>query len=433
MFTGGGRRSRNSVNIWPGYVDALATLLLVFVFVLTVFMLAQSVLTDVLTGRERTLARLEARLTELGELLSMEERRREALEEQLSVSISQRVALQDELADALDRSERLERELMAAGETIEEDRETIRVQTRELASLQQDIDALRRLRQQLEDQVGDLEAALDVSREEATAARDRSLALEAELADAEERTRLAQREIEDRETRVRDLTRLTEEQRQALEQEQHLSAEAQARIDRLAAEAAALREQLRRVAGALQLAESRVAEQDVEIAELGERLNLLLVERVQELSRYRSDFFGRLREVLGDREDIRIVGDRFLFQSELFFESASAELGQAGRQQLDEVARTLLIIAEDIPEEIPWVLQVEGHTDIRPISTAEFPSNWQLSTARAQSIVDYLISRGVPAERLSAAGFAEYHPVDDRITPDALRRNRRIELRLTSR
>lgn len=432
MFNGG-RRSRNTVNIWPGYVDALATLLLVFVFVLTVFMLAQSVLTDVLTGRERTLARLEARLTELGEMLSMEARRRESLEEQLSVSIQQRATLQDELAEALDRAERLERELLVAGDTIEEEREVAREQALVLASLQQDIDALRRLRDQLEDEIGDLAAALDRAEEEAGAARDRSMALEAELADAEERTRLAQRELEEREVRLRELRLLTEEQRRAIEEERQLSEAALSRIDRLTAEAAALREQLRRVASALQLAETRVAEQDVEIADMAERLNLLLVERVQELSRYRSEFFGRLREVLGDREDIRIVGDRFLFQSELFFATGSAELGEPGRAQLDQVADTLLTIAEEIPEDLPWIMQVEGHTDRRPISTAEFPSNWQLSTARAQSIVDYLITRGVPAQRLSAAGFAEYHPVDDRDTPDALRRNRRIELRLTSR
>ncbi len=432
MFNGG-RRSRNTVNIWPGYVDALATLLLVFVFVLTVFMLAQSVLTDVLSGRERTLARLEARLTELGELLSMEERRRETLEEQLSVSIRQRATLQDELAEALDRAERMEQELLEAGETIEVEREEAREQALLLASMQQDIDALRRLRAELEAEVGELAAALDRAEDEAGAARDRRLALEAELAEAEERTLLAQREVEQRDIRLRQLRLLTEEQRRALEEEQELSEEAMSRIDRLTAEASALREQLRRVASALQLAETRVEEQEVELADMAERLNLMLVERVQELSRYRSEFFGRLREVLGEREDIRIVGDRFLFQSELFFETASAELGTPGRRQLAQVADTLLLIADEIPEDIPWVLQVEGHTDRRPISTPEFPSNWQLSTARAQSIVDYLIEQGVPAERLSAAGFAEYHPVDDRDTSEALRRNRRIELRLTSR
>nr|WP_282571277.1 OmpA family protein [Methylonatrum kenyense] len=260
------------------------------------------------------------------------------------------------------------------------------------------------------------------------------MALEAELADEEERTRLAQREIEDRETRVRDLQALTEEQRRALEEEQELSEAQIARIDRLNRQVTALREQLRRVAGALELSQEEVAERDVRIEELGRELNLALVDEVRELSRYRSEFFGRLREILGDRDDIQIVGDRFRFQSELFFDTAEAEIGEEGRSQLDDVARTMLEIAEEIDDnDIPWILQVEGHTDRRQIRTAEFPSNWQLSTARAQSIVDYLIDRGVPPERLSATGFAEFHPVDEGDDAEALSRNRRIEMRITSR
>ena len=406
-------------------MDVLATLVLLFVFVLTLFMVSQFVLTDALFGRDRALERLESRLEELGESLAMEQRRRVSLEEELAVTISERDDLRDQLSDALTDAERLRGELEEAGEEIEGQR-------LEMASLQQDIDALRRLREELESEVGDLAAALDESREEAAAARDRSLALEAELADAEERTLLAQRELEEREVRVRDLRSLTEEQREALEAERDLTDEQRSRIDRLNQQVAALREQIRRVASALRVSEERVAEQDVELEELARQLNLALVERVQELNLYRSEFFGRLREVLGDREDIRVVGDRFMFQSELFFETASAEIGPDGRRQLDSVADALLEISEKIPGDLDWVLQVEGHTDRRAIRTEEFPSNWELSTARAQSIVNYLVERGVPPQRLSAAGFAEFHPIDDRDTPEAWRRNRRIELRLTA-
>lgn len=420
------RRNREGTNIWPGYVDVLATLLLLFVFILTLFMVAQFVLTDALSGRDRALDRLQSQLSDLSEQLTMERRSRVSLEEELAVTVTERDELRDQLSTALTEGERLRSELEDAGQTLEE-------QLYALASLQQDIAALRTLREDLEARVGELSAALEASEEEATAARDRSLTLEARLADAEERTRLAQRELEDQEVRVRDLRSLTEEQRQALEEERELSGEQLARIDALNQQVTALREQLRRVSTALELSQSTVAEQELEIEELGERLNLALVERVQELSLYRSEFFGRLREILGERDDIRIVGDRFLFQSELFFESASAELGNEGRDQLDNVAQAVLEIADKIPEEVPWVLQVEGHTDRRPISTEEFPSNWQLSSARAQSIVDYLISQGVPPNRLSATGFAQFHPVDESNTPEALRRNRRIELRLTSR
>ena len=435
------RRTRSGTDIWPGYVDVLATLLMLFVFVLTLFMVAQFVLTDALSGRDRALERLESQLSDLGESLSMARAERDSLAAELDVTLSERDDLRDQLSDALTDSERLMSELEAAGDTMDEQRG-------ELASLQQDIAALRELRAELEGEIAELagtlaardealaerDEELEEVRRELGAERDRSMALEAELADQEERTLLAQREIEERETRVRDLQALTEEQRRALEEEQELSEAQIARIDRLNRQVTALREQLRRVAAALELSQEEVAERDVRIEELGRELNLALVDEVRELSRYRSEFFGRLREILGDRDDIQIVGDRFRFQSELFFGTAEAEIGGEGREQLDDVARTLLEIAEEIDDnDIPWILQVEGHTDRRQIRTEQFPSNWQLSTARAQSIVDYLIDQGVPPERLSATGFAEFHPIDEGDDAEALSRNRRIELRITSR
>jgi len=420
------RRSRTSTDIWPGYVDVLATLLLLFVFVLTLFMVSQFVLTDALSGRDRALERLESQLSDLGDTLAMEQRRRMSLEQELGVTVAERDDLRNQLSDVLSDSERLMAELEDAGGALEQ-RQLL------LASLQQDIAALRTLRQELESRVGQLAAALVDSEQAAGEARDRSKALEAELADQQERTQLTQRELEEREIRVRDLRLLTEDQRRAMEEERELSAEQLARIDLLNQQVVALREQLRRVAAALALSETTVTEQQADLDELGRQLNLAMVEELRELSRYRSEFFGRLREILGDRDDIRIVGDRFMFQSELFFGSGQAELGQQGRQQLDGVAEALREIAENIPGDLAWVMQVEGHTDNRPISTEAFPSNWELSSARAQSIVNYLISRNVPPQHLSATGFAEFHPLDDRDTPQAWSRNRRIELRLTSR
>ncbi len=170
-----------------------------------------------------------------------------------------------------------------------------------------------------------------------------------------------------------------------------------------------------------------------EIAELERRLNLALASKVEELARYRSEFFGRLRQVLGEHRDIQIVGDRFVFQSEVLFESGSAELGAEGRAQMSRLARTLLDIARDIPPEIDWVLRVDGHTDSRPIHTSLFPSNWELSTARAISVVKFLIAQRLPARRLAATGFGEFQPIDPGEDEIAYRRNRRIELKLTQR
>ena len=193
------------------------------------------------------------------------------------------------------------------------------------------------------------------------------------------------------------------------------------------------REQIERLNAALQASEARTKDSQVQIADLGRRLNLALASRVEELARYRSEFFGRLREALGDRGDVRVVGDRFVFQSEVLFLSGSAELEPAGRQQLDGLAEALAQIAPRIPPDLNWVIQIDGHTDRRPIRTAQFPSNWELSTARAIAVVKYLMLRDIPAERLASAGFGEFQPLDPRDDEIGYRRNRRIEIKFTSR
>ena len=184
---------------------------------------------------------------------------------------------------------------------------------------------------------------------------------------------------------------------------------------------------------ALEAAEAQNEEQEVQIADLGRRLNIALATKVQELARYRSEFFGRLREVLGTRQDIRVVGDRFVFQSELLFGTGEAELGTEGKVQLQQLADALLEIAAEIPDDIDWILRVDGHTDRRPIFTAVFPSNWDLSTARAVSVVNFLIDQGIPPQRLAATGFGEFQPLDDGNDEIAYRRNRRIEFKFTQK
>jgi len=219
----------------------------------------------------------------------------------------------------------------------------------------------------------------------------------------------------------------------ALESEKGVSARALAQIEVLNQQISALRRQLAALEDALNASEKRDKESQARIADLGSRLNVALAQRVQELSRYRSEFFGRLRAILGNRPDIRIVGDRFVFQSEVFFDTGQATLLPEGIAELDTVANALTEIEKKIPSEIAWVLRVDGHTDVRPVSGANFKSNWELSSARAISVVQYLISRGVPAQRLVAAGFAEFQPLDTANTEEAYKRNRRIELKLTER
>jgi chemotaxis protein MotB len=218
-----------------------------------------------------------------------------------------------------------------------------------------------------------------------------------------------------------------------LDEQRGVSNDALARIDLLNQQLLALRRQIAALNEALQAAESKDKESQARISDLGARLNVVLARQVQELQRYRSDFFGRLRELLKDRKDIRVVGDRFVFQSEVLFPSGQATLTTEGLATIDQLAAAILEVEKSIPKEIDWVLQVDGHTDIRPISSAQFPSNWELSSARATSVVKYLISRGVPPKRLVAAGYGEFQPLEEGDSEEVLRRNRRIELKLTNR
>jgi chemotaxis protein MotB len=219
----------------------------------------------------------------------------------------------------------------------------------------------------------------------------------------------------------------------SLDTEKSVSARALAQVEILNQQIAALRRQLAALEATLDASEKKDKESQSRIADLGQRLNVALAQRVQELSRYRSDFFGRLREILGNRPDIRVVGDRFVFQSEVFFDSGQAILSPEGRVELDKLASALLDLDKKIPGEIAWVLRVDGHTDVRPIASSQFPSNWALSAARAISVVQYLISKGVSPQRLVAAGFGEFQPLDSGATEEAFRRNRRLELKLTER
>ena len=211
-----------------------------------------------------------------------------------------------------------------------------------------------------------------------------------------------------------------------------MSNEALAKVDLLNQQLLALRRQMAALQEALNAAEAKDKDSQARISDLGARLNVVLARQVQELQRYRSDFFGRLRELLQDRKDIRVVGDRFVFQSEVLFPSGQATMTLEGLAAMDQLAAAIVELERTIPKEIDWALQVDGHTDVRPIASPQFPSNWELSSARATSVVKYLINRGVSPKRLVAAGYGEFQPLEDGASDDTLRRNRRIELKLTN-
>jgi chemotaxis protein MotB len=308
------RGYRTELNVWPGWVDGLSSLIIVVIFVLMVFVIAQAFLQQQLAGKDRSLVELNRRVAELNRMLGLE--------------------------------------------------------------------------------------------------KDESAALKTQIAMANNK-----------------LNELTAERDKNAENANSSAAQVQA----LAQQIAELTTELQKLNDALGEANAKAQEQTTTISELTQKLNVALAAKVGELARYRSEFFGRLREVLGDRADIRIVGDRFVFQSEVLFPTASATLEDSGKQELAKLARTLIEIGKTIPPNVNWVLRVDGHTDKRPIHTAEFASNWELSTARATAVLEYLVEQGVPANRLAAAGFAEYQPVDNGTDDDALAHNRRIELKFDQR
>lgn len=274
--------------------------------------------------------------------------------------------------------------------------------------------------------LGQMQATLAASNAE----RDQ---LAAALSDAQTRHDEAEKQLAETKQIIVDLDGKLVSERGALEQERRITAEARSQIDLLNRQILALREQLGQIERILRESEEKEKASQAQVLDMGKRLNAALARKVDELTSYRSEFFGRLRQALGDRRDIQIVGDRFVFQSEVLFPSGSAELNPQGRDQMAKLARTLIDISKKIPTDLPWVLRVDGHTDKVPINTPQFPSNWELSSARAISVTKFLIAQGVPAERLAAAGFGEYQPLDERSDEIALRRNRRIELKLTER
>lgn len=418
------RRARSGIDIWPGYVDALSALLMLVIFALLIFTLAQLFLSQILSTKDTELADLNERLAEISSLLNLEQEKSQELSTRLD-------RLSNEYSLSLETRYELAEEVERLTTTTEADKETIRIQLSTIASLQQDIVALRDLRGQLEAEIGKLTESLSSSENQIGELRDRSKALQAQLADAQERTLLAQQTISEKEIRIKALSEAVAAGKTALADEQTRSSQARETIHTLNQQIAALREQLLTVSQALKLAEDKSRDQVVQLENLSKRLNTLLAKRVNELEKYRSEFFGRLRDLLGENPNIRVVGDRFLFQSELLFASGSAQLGAEGRPELAKLAATLKNVSEKIPKDINWVVRVDGHTDKRPINTKRFASNWELSTARAVSVVRYLAAQGIPPQRLAAAGFGEFHPIDPADTPAALQRNRRIEIKLT--
>lgn len=328
------RAANGEMNAWPGYVDALSTLLMVVVFVLLVFVLGQQFLSVALNRRTHDLDALRAQLTQLQHTLSMSEARSKKLEAMV-------------------------------------------------ASITTDRDAAKTRADALSAQIGNLNGVL--------AQKDQALA--------------------------------------AASNDKHTD---QAEIALLRAQLDQLNIQLQAIAKALDIARQDVASRDDQIKDLGHKLNIALADKVNQLKKFRSEFFGRLRDVLKNQKGVEIVGDRFVFQSSILFPEGSADLTKEGVKEIKALAQTFKKVSSEIPTDIPWLLRVDGHADKQPIHST-FASNWELSSERAITVVKLLISQGIDPHHLAATGFSDYQPLDNGNTAAAYARNRRIEFRLTDR
>jgi chemotaxis protein MotB len=349
-------RRRRGLDIWPGFVDALTSLILVMIFVLLLFAVGQFVLSQTLAGKNKALADLNAQIAQLAQTLSL----------------------------AQDAKTKLDAKVNELSASLSTSNTALDAKSAEAAKLAADIAALTELKTQLEQQVAQMAAQLDTSKKDLVAATD-------------------------------------------------LNAKSAAQVELLNRQLAAVQEQLKQITAALEIANKNVKDKDVKIAELGKELNIALANKVNQLEKYRSEFFGKLREALGNRADIQVVGDRFVVPTDILFDTGSAEMSPDAQASMAKLAKTLNEVAAEIPSNLDWVLRIDGHTDKRPIHTDQFPSNWELSTARATAIVKQLVVQGIQPRHLSANGFGQFQPLDPKDTEAAFAKNRRIEIQLTNR
>ena len=371
-------RTRRSADIWPGFVDAISTLLLVLIFLLTIFISSEFLLSKLLSNKDDALEGLNIQINQLSELLSLEKKENKNLANTIS-------RLNEKLNNSGLASDLLSMEF---SDLKNKNMELNRL----LNSLKESNNVIKRDNIKLETQNNNLETEL----------KELIITL-----------------------------RATSVKLQTAEEEIKLSEAAKNQVNLLNMQIIELRDQLNIIQNLLDINSEEIKKKDLQIIELGKKLNTALAVKVGELNQYKSEFFGRLRAILGNREDILIVGDRFIFQSEVLFESGSAEVGAEGLIQLRNLSRILLDITKDIPKDIPWVLQIQGHTDQNPINTPLYPSNWELSAARAISVGRVLINSGVNSDKISVAGFAEFQPLELGTDSASLRKNRRIEIKLT--
>src|SRR5579871_885613 len=453
-------RTRRHLDIWPGYVDVLSTLLMVIIFTLMVFVMGQFFLGQVLSRRDKALAELNQHAAELADMLSLEKTTNSDLRvsiSQLSNELQQSNAAGDKLQQQL-ASTRADRDQLAAAladlktrsaamaaakaevdakledayKVIDADRQKVQTMLGDIAVLESLRDELKQQLEASNAQSADLQQKLTASQAESTGLQQQLSLSQSQSTSLQQKLSLSQSQSASLQQQLAATMAQVASLKEQLGSSAQQATESGLQVELLNRQLLALRDQLGQLTVALDASEAKAKADEVQVFDLGKRLNEALASKVEELARYRSEFFGKLREVLGNRPDVQIVGDRFIFQSEVLFATGSADIGEDGKRQLAALADTLKSISEHIPTDIDWLLRVDGHTDKQPYN-GPYGGNWELSTARAIAVVKFLIGQGIPPNRLVAAGFGEFRPLVDGDTQEDFRRNRRIELKLDQR
>ena len=471
-------KSQNSEDtslIWPGFVDVLASTLMVIIFIVLLFTVSQVYLGDLVVGKNEQILNLEktieiqdetiveqdSTLTDKeitlierqevidqldNELVILDEEIRlkqsEILDKQnLLTSKDQEISLQEAIIDQKEDA------IITLDTLIEEQALDIGKLNQMIAQLTQELSLSLEEKENLRGQLVDLNQEQKTLKNTLSQLGGKNEELVGKLSDSQNRVQslletLSSSEVENKGLQgkiddIKDQNLSLQGQISELENESSFKTEnlndALIKISRLSDDIKILSNEIQLLNNLLDSKEAEIANNKIELGEIGDRLNRVLTSELFKLQKYKSEFFGKLSEALGDRDDIQIKGDRFIFQSEILFDSGSVEIQSSGRVALSLIAKTLIDLINDIPTELNWVLQIDGHTDKVPISTSQFPSNWELSHARALEVVKFFIGQGIPADRLSANGYGEYQPINIGDSREDLKQNRRIELKITQK
>ena len=469
------QRSEDNSIIWPGFVDVLASTLMVIIFVVLLFTVAQVYLGDLVVGKNKqiqslektieiqdetiveqdlTLSDKEIALLERQEVIKQLDTELDILDEEIKVkqfeisekenlltAKDQEISLQDELLKEKDETiitlddliDKQALDITELNEIIARITEELSLSLEEKEELRGKLSSLNEEQQNLKSKLQELSGENEVLVGQLSDSQGRIQSLLESLSSSKGENEILETQISSVENQNQSL----KDQISSLEQDSVIQTtslnEALSKISRLSEDIKILSNEIQMLNNLLDSKEAEIASNKIELGELGDRLNRVLTSELYKLQKYRSEFFGQLSDTLGEREDIQIKGDRFVFQSEILFESGSADIQAGGRVALSLIAKTLIDLTNQIPTDLNWILQVDGHTDKIPIATTRFPSNWELSHARALEVVKFFIQQGIPADKLSANGYGEHQPISLGSSPEDLKLNRRIELKITQR